>query len=173
MQKPPIPKNEKARLAALNALDLLDSPIEERFDQITRLCAKALNVPICLVSLIDTNRQWFKSCYGLDEKQTSRSVSFCGHAILNDVAFIIPDAKKDKRFADNPLVTGKHKIRFYAGIPLNPITGKGIGTLCVLDRKPRHLSEADVKTLRAFARWVELEMGYPYVLRKARLKYYQ
>ncbi len=173
MQKAPIPSGEKKRLAALKALNMLDTPYEERFDRITKLCARVLDVPICLVSLVDTNRQWFKSCFGLSSKQTSRDVSFCGHAVLNDVAFIIPDAKKDKRFANNPLVTGKHKIRFYAGIPLNPITGKGVGTLCILDRRPRHLSEDDVLTLRAFARWVELEMGYPYVLQKARLKFYQ
>jgi len=118
MQQPAIPDNETQRLAALHALDVLDTPPEERFDRITRIAARLMDVPICLVTLVDANRQWFKSCIGLDASETPRDISFCGHAILAPEALVIPDAAADPRFADNPLVAGEPRIRFYAGEPL-------------------------------------------------------
>src|SRR5882757_975876 len=105
MQVPATPTNETQRSQALQQLNILDTPPEERFDRITRLAASAFKVPIALVSLVDANRQWFKACYGLPVRETSRSISFCGHAILRDDMLIITDAREDKRFADNPLVT--------------------------------------------------------------------
>lgn len=102
----PIPENESARLATLRTLGILDTPAEERFDRLTRLARRVFDVPIALVSLIDENRQWFKSCAGLGVQETSRDISFCGHAILQDDVFMIPDARADVRFHDNPLVSG-------------------------------------------------------------------
>ncbi|HAV63057.1 MAG TPA: GGDEF domain-containing protein, partial [Verrucomicrobiales bacterium] len=115
MQAPAIPANEPERLAALRALGILDTPKEERFDRLCRLAARVFDVPIAIVSLVDSNRQWFKSCIGLEATQTGRDVSFCGHAILERETLVIPDARKDARFHDNPLVTGAPHIRFYAG----------------------------------------------------------
>ena len=122
MLEPPLPPDEAMRLAALRSLNILDTPAEERFDRITRLAQRLFDVPIALVSLVDTNRQWFKSCQGLDASETPRSISFCGHAILEDGPLIIEDATKDQRFADNPLVTGPPDIRFYTGQPLKKLT---------------------------------------------------
>lgn len=115
MLEPPIPPDEQQRLAVLRSLHILDTPPEERFDRITRTAQRLFNVPIALISLIDAHRQWFKSCQGLPVSETPRGISFCGHAILADTPLIIPDALLDPRFADNPLVTGEPRIRFYAG----------------------------------------------------------
>src|SRR5437660_3237533 len=119
MIPPALPADEPERLAALQALNVLDTPPEERFDRITRVAGRLFGVPIALVSLVDASRQWFKSVQGLAERETAREVSFCGHAILGDDAFVVPDARSDPRFADNPLVTGPLQVRFYAGQPLS------------------------------------------------------
>ena len=117
MKKPDIPHNETARLAALNSLHIMDTSQEERFDRLTRIAQKHFNVPIALVSLVDANRQWFKSKQDIDVVETSRDISFCAHAINGDEIFNIPNALEDKRFIDNPLVSGPPNLRFYAGAP--------------------------------------------------------
>ena len=159
MREAPIPPNEVERLAALRALQLLDTPSEERFDRITRLAARLFDVPITLVSLVDANRQWFKSCQGLPVSETPRGVSFCAHAILGDDALVVPDARLDPRFADNPLVVGEPGVRFYAGQPLHDLTGHRLGTLCLVDRRPRHLDAPDLAALRDLAVWAEREIN--------------
>lgn len=137
MIEPKTPSNEEARLAALRALDLLDSKPEREFDDIVELARALFGVPIALVSLVDAHRQWFKARAGLDATETPRDVSFCGHAINRDEALIVPDATEDPRFHDNPLVTGGPEIRFYAGMPLRLPGGERIGTLCVIGSEPR------------------------------------
>ncbi|MBM7775130.1 signal transduction histidine kinase [Actinokineospora baliensis] len=149
--------SEIQRLAAVKALRLLDTPREERFDRITRLTQRLLGVPIALVSLVDVDRQWFKSCVGLDAEQTHRSVSFCSHAITEPTMMEIPDATADPRFADNPHVVGDPHIRFYAGQPIAGPSGHLVGTLCVVDMAPRRLDDAERELLRDLAAWVELE----------------
>lgn len=148
MISPPFPANERLRVSTLRNLAILDTPPEERFDRVTRLAQRVFNVPIALVSLIDSNRQWFKSCIGVDTSETPRDISFCGHAILDDEILLVPDAKKDERFADNPFVTGGPNIRFYAGYPLRMAEGIQIGTLCVIDTEPRHFTPEDLQLLR-------------------------
>jgi PAS domain S-box-containing protein len=159
MIEPAVPSNETMRIAALYSLNILDTPAEERFDRITRLAQKMFDVPIAVVSLVDTNRQWFKSCQGLDASETPRSVSFCGHAILENKALIISNALDDIRFADNPLVTGPPNIRFYAGQPLKGVDGSRLGTLCIIDSKPHQLSQSDLLSLRDLAIMVENELN--------------
>ncbi|AZG15919.1 MULTISPECIES: GGDEF domain-containing protein [Cupriavidus] len=159
MQLPPIPSNEAARLATLRSLSVLDTPPEERFDRLTRLAKRLFGVPIAVVSLIDANRQWFKSCQGLDVTETSRGTSFCGHAICGDDILLIPDATQDARFHDNPLVTGEPHIRFYAGRPLSAPNGAKLGTLCLIDRKPRSFDDEDRALLHDLARMAEQELA--------------
>lgn len=159
MIAPPRPPNEDRRLLALQSLAVLDTPSEERFDRVTRLAARIFDVPIALVSLVDSDRQWFKSCVGLSVKETPRSISFCGHAILSDDVFIVSDATQDSRFADNPLVTSEPHIRFYAGQPLLDANDHRLGTLCLIDRRPRTLSEAERRTLLDLSRIVGDEMA--------------
>jgi PAS domain S-box-containing protein len=159
MHSAPLPDNEAHRLAELRFLRILDTPFEERFDRITRTATMLFHVPIALVSLVDDTRQWFKSCQGLDIRETSREISFCSHAILTDGPFIIEDARKDLRFADNPLVTGKPHIVFYAGHPLVGPGGQKLGTLCLIDRQPHLLSQDELTALGDLAAWVELELG--------------
>ena len=137
---------------------ILDTPPEERFDRVTRMARRLFGVPIALISLVDENRQWFKSCFGLDVSETERRISFCGHAILLDGALVIEDALQDERFADNPLVTGEPHIRFYAGQPLRTMSGKAVGTLCIIDREPRTFGEEDVAMLSDLAAMVEREI---------------
>ena len=151
-----IPPNESLRLAALLACDVLDTPAEERFDDLAQLAADACAVPIALVSLVDAHRQWFKARVGLAATETPRDVSFCAHALhVPDALFEIPDALLDARFADNPLVTGDPHVRFYAGVPLTlPSTGLALGTLCVIDRVPRVLNDRQRHTLVMLARHV-------------------
>ncbi|NKB47900.1 MAG: GAF domain-containing protein [Alphaproteobacteria bacterium] len=146
-----IDPNEAERLAALHRYGILDTPSEETFDRITRLAKFALDVPIVLVSLIDSNRQWFKSKQGLDTPETPRDISFCTHAIQQDAALIITDALDDPRFRENPLVTGPPYIRFYIGVPLRTPDGHNIGTLCAIDQQPRELSDDDIHILRDLA----------------------
>lgn len=159
MQIPAIPANEVERVHVLRALNILDSQAEERFDRLTRIAMRMFNVPIALVSLVDTNRQWFKSCMGLQVTETPRDISFCGHAILGDDIFVINDAAKDSRFSDNPLVTSAPHIRFYAGRPIRTISGYKIGTLCLIDSEPREFSDKDIEDLNDLAVMVEKELA--------------
>jgi diguanylate cyclase (GGDEF)-like protein len=152
---PTTPINETERLLSLHALRILDTPSEERFDRITRMAKRLFGVEICLISLVDTHRQWFKSKQGLDACETSREVSFCGHAIHREDVMIVSDASRDERFADNPLVVSAPFIRFYAGCPIQGPNGHRVGTLCLIDSEPRTLSSADQETLRDFASMVE------------------
>lgn len=158
MQAPPIPDNERQRLIALNSLAILDTPAEAAFDRITRIARKALGVSTVLISLVDANRQWFKSRQGLDATETSRAISFCGHAILGDGLFEIPDTHADPRFADNPLVTGAAQIRFYAGMPLRSHAGYALGTLCLIDSAPRTLTLEERDQLADLAGLAETEL---------------
>jgi len=160
MKEPDIPPNETERQAALCALELLDTAPEERFDRITRIAQRHFGVQIALVSLVDAGRQWFKSRQGLDAAETPRDISFCGHAILADDIFHIPNALKDPRFADNPLVTGGPEIRFYAGAPLHAPGGERVGTLCVIDSQPRELNAEDLAMLRDLGDSVEAELEH-------------
>ncbi len=159
MIKPEFPPNEETRLETLRALKLLDSEPEERFDRLTRLAKRMFGVPISLVSIVDLNRQWFKSRQGLDATETPRDISFCGHAILGDDIFIIPDTHLDDRFCDNPLVMESPNIRFYAGAPLKVINGSTLGTLCIIDREPREFSDEDLCLLQDLARMAEQEIS--------------
>jgi two-component system, sensor histidine kinase len=147
----PIPDNEIKRVARLRDYEILDSKPEEAFDRITRVAAHLFDVSIALVSLVDESRQWFKSRQGLEATETPRELAFCAHAIMQDELFIIPDAALDARFKNNPLVTGGPKIRFYAGAPLRTHDGLGLGTLCVIDTKPRDPSARELSDLRDLA----------------------
>lgn len=159
MIAPPNPENETRRLAALHALRILDTPAEERFDRITRIAQKLFDVPIALVSLVDAERQWFKSRVGLDASETPREISFCGHAILQTGPFVVSNALEDERFRNNPLVTGDPNIRFYAGQPLQDIEGNKLGTLCLIDRHPRKLDKDQLQLLHDLGIWVENELN--------------
>ncbi|MDP1932026.1 MAG: sensor domain-containing diguanylate cyclase [Gammaproteobacteria bacterium] len=159
MKKPETPQDEKARLEALRSFSVLDTPPEERFDRLTRMAKRLFGVPIALVSLVDENRQWFKSCFGLTVSETSRDISFCGHAILGNDLFIIPDTIADERFFDNPLVLNAPHIRFYAGCPLSAPSGQKLGTLCIIDRKPRSFEKDDLEALKDLASMVERELA--------------
>lgn len=154
-----LPKNEPERLASLRQLNILDTPLEERFERITRIVCRALNVPVAAISLIDESRQWFKSVQGLDISETPRDVAFCAHAILQDEALVVPDTTLDIRFSGNPLVTKNPRIRFYAGQPLSLSAGVRLGTLCAIDNKPRELSAAESELMRDLARMVEAELA--------------
>ncbi|OOZ71466.1 hypothetical protein BOW49_12655 [Solemya velum gill symbiont] len=158
MKKPAIPKNEAARQQALCGLGILDTPNEARFDRITYKAQQHFQVSIALISLVDDERQWFKSNQGLDATETPRDMSFCGHAILSENILYVPNALEDSRFADNPLVTGYPNIRFYAGAPLHAPDGSRIGILCIIDDKPRELSTEELAMLRQFADAVEVEL---------------
>lgn len=164
-RRAPFSSKEPQRLQALQSTGLLDSIPEERFDRITRLCSTMFNVPISLVSLVDKDRQWFKSNTGLPgATETPRDHAFCAHAILEDGVMVVPDALQDARFADNPLVEGAPNVRFYAGCPIR-VSSNGsseklpIGTLCVIDSKPRDLGEDQLRALRDFGAMVEREIS--------------
>ena len=159
MKEPPVPLDETVRLLSLHSLRILDSAPEERFDRVTRMARRVFDVDICLVSLVDADRQWFKSKQGLDACQTSREISFCGHAILEEKVFVVEDTHTDERFSDNPLVTGDPSIRFYAGCPVHAPDGHRIGTLCLIDKKPRNFSPTEEKTLKDFAALVDDELA--------------
>jgi GAF domain-containing protein len=149
------PENEILRLKTLHDLAILDTPREQSFDDVAQVAMQLCDVPIAIVSLLDTDRQWFKSCIGLDGTQTSRDVAFCAHAILApDDVLVVEDATKDKRFSDNELVVNSPYIRFYAGAPLVTEEGMALGTLCVVDYKPRKLSSAQINSLRSLARQI-------------------
>jgi GAF domain-containing protein len=154
MRAAPIPENEAARLETLRQYQILDTDSEETFDDLTRLAAYICQTPNALISLIDANRQWFKARVGIKARETPRNVSFCGHAILHRDCFIIEDALFDERFADNPIVIGEPFVRFYAGMPLWSPEGFAIGTLCVIDRKPRALDKKQIDALGMLANQV-------------------
>lgn len=157
MKFPGIPENEEERLKSLYMVDLLDSKADERFERLARVGRKLFNVPVALISLLDRDRQWLLACEGLNARETSRDVSFCGHAILQEGAFIVNNALKDERFYDNPLVTGEPFIRFYAGYPVHLPDGAVAGTICLIDSKPRHFSEDDIASLKDLAYILEDE----------------
>lgn len=138
MIEAPIPEDDGYRLAALHGLSLLDTPPEAEFDTIVQTGRLLFGVPTCLVTLVDRDRQWFKARTGLEAPETPRRISFCGHAVLKPGVFVIPDAREDERFHDNPLVTGPPFIRFYAGAPVALPSGYTIGTVCILGPEPRH-----------------------------------
>ena len=158
MPPAPLPENEGQRLKALHALDILDTPPEERFDRLTRVARRLFDTPIALMSLVDADRQWFKSRPGLDFPQTPREHSFCAHAILGEGVFVVPDALEDERFRDSPLVTSFPEIRFYAGCPVRAPDGSALGTLCVIDHEPRDVESGDVDALKDLAGMAEQEL---------------
>ena len=155
MRAPPTPPGETQRLRTLQSLRVLDTPAEDQFDQITRMALRLFGVPIALVSLVDADRQWFKSRQGLEATETGRDISFCGHAILEPRTLVVEDATLDERFHDNPLVCGSPDIRFYAGYPLHAPNGHRVGTLCIIDRVPRRMSAADLELLADLGKLVE------------------
>jgi diguanylate cyclase (GGDEF)-like protein len=159
MIAPPPLADEARRLATLRGLNILDTPPEERFDRLTRLAKRLFDVPTALVSLVDEDRQWFKSSAGLAATQTPRNISFCGHAIASDATLLVPDAQLDPRFHDNPLVTGEPHVRFYAGCPLSMPDGSRIGTLCLIDTQPREFGKEDSAILGDLARMAEQEFS--------------
>ncbi len=161
MQAAPIPDNDDERLAALRALLILDTPPEQRFDRLIQFAADEFDVPIALLTLVDRDRQWFKSRTGLDACETDRESSFCGHAIQSDDTLLIADALRDPRFVDNPLVTGAPFIRFYAGAPLQIEPGLRIGTLCLIDTKPRTFDAVDLAILGTLRDLVQEELRRP------------
>jgi phosphoribosyl 1,2-cyclic phosphodiesterase/DNA-binding response OmpR family regulator len=153
----PLPPNEDERLRALQESGLLDTAAEERFDRLTRITAALFDVPVALVTLVDRERQWFKSRTGIDAIETPRESAFCAHAILGDDVLQVPDALEDDRFADNPLVTSEPRVRFYAGAPLTLKNGTHAGTLCVIDHRARNLDDGQLQLLRDLAKLVEHE----------------
>ena len=158
MKPPETPEDEQLRLAKLRSLCLLDTRQDSRFDRLTRLAQKIFKSSIAMVNLVDEHRQWSKSSAGLDGSEASRSISFCGHAILGSDVFIVSDALKDERFHDNPLVLGEPHIRFYAGCQLT-VDHRKIGTLCIVDQAPRSLDEEQIEILRDLAKVVEQEVA--------------
>lgn len=156
--KAPLPKNESKRLKVLWQYDILDTVPEEVFDELAELASHICEAPIALITLVDEKRQWFKARVGTSVKETSRDISFCAHAILHDELFIVSDASKDPRFNKNPMVAGQPKIRFYAGAPLKSPDGYALGTLCVVDSKPRILRDEQKKSLRILAHHVETQL---------------
>lgn len=158
-QPAPVPENEEQRLMVLRGLGILDTLPEERFDRLTRLAAALFDVPTAFISLVDQDRQWLKSCHGLSLRETPREVSFCAHAILSREVTVVPDALLDPRFADNPMVVGDPRIRFYAGYPLILSGGDCVGTLCVVDTRPRHPDETAIRLLRDLGGLAEQELA--------------
>lgn len=159
MIKPEIPDDESVRIETLRNLKILDTKPEERFDRVTRLAKRLFDARFALVTLIDANRQWFKSCQGLDVSETPRDISFCGHTILSDEILVVKDMHIDERFSDNPLVQANPDIRFYAGCPLAAPNGQKVGTLCIIDDKVRDMSVEDLDLLRELAQMVEEEFA--------------
>ena len=156
--QPPIPADEEQRLSALRNLAILDTAREDRFDRLTRIASATFDVPIALVTLVDTNRQWFKSACGLDMGETHRDISFCAHAIVERDVMVVPDALLDERFADHPAVVDGPRIRFYAGCPLVLESGAAVGTLCLVDTRPRELGPGEIRLLEDLAALVLQEL---------------
>lgn len=159
MQSPSMPSNEEERLYALRCLNILDTAAEERFDRITRIARQVFQVPIALISLIDKDRQWFKSREGLEIDETPRNLSFCGHAILQDELMLVEDAHLDQRFFDNPYVTQDPNIRSYLGCPIKVKKELNIGTICLLDSKPRKFTAEEQNVLRDLGAMIEAELN--------------
>lgn len=160
MQTAPIAQDEDQRLEAVHRMGILDTKPEERFDRITKEATEKLQVPISTIAILDSKREWFKSCTGLDQKESDRAISFCGHALLVKELFIIEDTLKDDRFKDNPMVTGFPFIRFYAGQALLDYkTGKSVGVFCIKDTKPRKLSVQEVGIILDLANKAEIELN--------------
>ncbi len=156
--KAPLPKNEAKRIKVLWQYDVLDTLPEEVFDELADLARLICGAPVALISLVDEERQWFKSKRGISIRETNRDISICAHAILQKELFIVPDATKDKRFKKNPLVMAGPKIRFYSGAPLISPSGHALGTLCVLDKVSRTLTADQKKALRVLARHVMTQL---------------
>jgi len=154
------PANEEARVIALDKYAILDTDPEQFFDDLTLLASHVCNTPIALISLVDEDRQWFKSRVGLNASETSRDIAFCSTAILQTDVFVIPDALADERFRDNPLVVSDPHIRFYAGAPLINEDGYALGTLCVVDRAPRELAPEQKEALKALSRLVLAQLEF-------------
>lgn len=149
MKAPPLPEDEEFRLEALRSLKLLDTRPDSDFDAVVVLGKELFQVPICLVSLIDNDRQWFKACIGLRVAETPRAISFCGHAILQPDVFVVLDASKDERFHDNPMVVDEPHIRFYAGAPVRLPSGYAMGTVCIISPEPRESFGPEQRALLA------------------------
>lgn len=173
MQDAPLPEDEALRLAALRSLGLLDTPPEQRFNRITRTAARVLGVPMSTLTLVDSDRQWFKSRYGLFVAETPRRIAFSAHAIMSPELLVVEDTLKDERFSDNPLVTGPPHLRFYAGRPLASPSGRRLGTLCIMGREPRTLSAEDRLGLEDLAAWAEMELNLSAQLAGARRHHMQ
>lgn len=154
----PIPANEAERLASLQKLNVLDTPIEERYERLTRMACRTLGVPIAAFTLIDDKRQWFKSIQGLDSTESAKELSFCAHVVATNDVLLVPDATQDQRFYDHPSVTGNPNIGFYAGCPVRSPDGQTIGALCAIDNRPRKLDPDQLQALRDLAALVENEM---------------
>lgn len=154
----PVPKNETLRLQVLWEYQVLDTLPEALFDDLTELAALVCEAPMAMISLVDSDRQWFKAKVGLSVSETSRDVSFCAHAIMQPDLFIVPDASLDPRFAKNPLVTAEPRIRFYAGAPLVTPDNHALGTLCVVDKAPRDLRPEQKSALRLLARIIVTQL---------------
>src|SRR5438309_3413259 len=154
------PANEAGRVAALEKYAILDTDPEQSFDDLTLLASFICKTPIALISLVDEDRQWFKSRVGMDATETSRDIAFCSTAILQSDVFVVPDALKDDRFRDNPLVVSDPHIRFYAGAPLINEDGYALGTLCVVDRAPRELAPDQKEALKALSRLVLAQLEF-------------
>jgi len=160
MKKVPIPKFEKKRLESVKKLKILDTEPEEWFDQITKKATEEFNTPISTISIVDKNREWYKSKQGVDVIEGPRDKSFCGHAMLGQEIFIVEDTTKDPRFADNPMVVGLPKIRFYAGVALHECESHlPIGAFCIKDTKPRKLTLSQINRLIETAKKIEEELN--------------